>query len=509
MKDSEARFRSIANLIPQMVWSAGAGGTNDYLNARWREFTGLPEEDLLGEGWVRVVHPEDLPGLDAAWQHSLATGTPYEVEHRLLHHTGHYRWVLNRALPVTGEHGAIVRWMGALTDIHDKKRGEEELKAAARRKDEFLAMLAHELRNPLAPISSAAQLLVQVAADEKRVRQSSEIIVRQVRHLTGLVDDLLDVSRVTRGLVELQRERVDLKGVLASALEQARPLVESRRHHLDLALDAAPAWVDGDRIRLVQVVANLLNNAAKYTPQGGAIALSLEVDRGFASVAVSDNGIGISHDLLPQVFELFTQAERTPDRAQGGLGLGLALVKSLVGLHGGRVGAESAGPGRGSPIPVVLPLAQAAPPAPDAGDDDAARGALPANGHALPDVMIVDDNADAAQSLAEILRAFGHRVAVAHEPRHALALAEQEWPDVFILDIGLPDIDGYALARRLRAMAEEKPRRRAALYLALTGYGQAHDKVLSKAAGFDRHFVKPVDLEALLAALAAAPAARA
>jgi len=508
MKDSEARFRSIANLIPQLVWSAGAGGTNDYLNARWREFTGLPEQDLLGNGWVKIIHPDDMPVLDAAWDRSLATGTPYEVEHRLLHHTGQYRWVLNRALPVTGEHGAIVRWMGALTDIHDKKRGEEELKAAARRKDEFLAMLAHELRNPLAPISSAAQLLVHVAADERRVRQSSEIIVRQVRHLTGLVDDLLDVSRVTRGLVELQRERVDLKGVLASALEQARPLVEARRHRLDLALDAAPAWVDGDRIRLVQVVANLLNNAAKYTPQGGAIALSLEVDQGFASIAVCDNGIGISHDLLPQVFELFTQAERTPDRAQGGLGLGLALVKSLVGLHGGRVEAESGGPGLGSTFRVALPLARAERVAEPAGDDDAATGILPAAGSARTDVMIVDDNADAAQSLAEILRAVGHRVTVAHEPRGALALAEREWPDVFILDIGLPDIDGYALARRLRAMAEEKPRERAALYLALTGYGQAHDKVLSKAAGFDRHFVKPVDLEALQAALAGTSSSR-
>ncbi|AWG45832.1 MULTISPECIES: PAS domain S-box protein [unclassified Massilia] len=506
MKDSEARFRSIANVIPQMVWSAGAGGTNDYLNTRWREFTGLPEEELLGDGWVKVIHPEDMPALDAAWARSLADGSPYEVEHRLLHHTGQYRWVLNRALPVTDERGEIVRWMGSLTDIHDKKRGEEELKAAARRKDEFLAMLAHELRNPLAPITSAAQLLVHVAADEKRVRQSSEIIVRQVRHLTGLVDDLLDVSRVTRGLVELQRERVDLKAVVASALEQARPLVEARKHHLDLAIDAGPAWVDGDRIRLVQVVANLLNNAAKYTPQGGAISLALDVHEGRAALSVRDNGIGIGPDLLPLIFELFTQAERTPDRAQGGLGLGLALVKSLVGLHGGSVQAESPGPGLGSTFRVLLPLAQPVRGAAPAGP--AAQGVLPGMPDALPHVLIVDDNADAAQSLAEILRTLGHRADVAHTPQHALALAEQDWPQVFILDIGLPDIDGYALARRLHALAEQQPARRDALYLALTGYGQAHDKVLSRAAGFDRHFVKPVDLDTLLAALAEAPPAR-
>ncbi|MFC5548714.1 PAS domain-containing protein [Massilia aerilata] len=500
MKDSEARFRSVANVIPQMVWSAPASGGNDYLNTRWPEFTGLPLERFAGYGWKEYIHPDDLPALVTAWQRSSDGGAPFEVEHRLIHHSGQYRWVLNRAEPMAGDDGAVVRWMGTLTDIHDKKRSEEELKAAARRKDEFLAMLAHELRNPLAPISSAAQLLGHVAADENKVRQASDIILRQVRHLTGLVDDLLDVSRVTRGLVELQRERVDLKAVMASAVEQARPLVEARRHHLDLALDAAPAWVDGDRIRLVQVVANLLNNAAKYTPQGGALALSLEVAGGQASIAVRDNGIGIGPELLPQVFELFTQAERTPDRAQGGLGLGLALVKSLVGLHGGSVQAESGGPGMGSTFRIRLPLAQAGRAA--AAGDGAAEALYAQHERSI---LIVDDNADAAESLAEILRALGNQVAVAHDPRQALALAEHDWPEVFILDIGLPDIDGYALARRLRAMAEGQPARRPALYLALTGYGQAHDKVLSKAAGFDRHFVKPVDLEALLAALSEAP----
>jgi PAS domain S-box-containing protein len=507
MKDSEAKFRSIANVIPQMVWSAPAGGGNDYLNTRWSEFTGVPEDQARGEGWRAHVHPDDLGSLLAAWERSRDGGAVFEVEHRLIHHSGQYRWVLNRAQPLVGDDGAVVRWMGTLTDIHDKKRGEEELKAAARRKDEFLAMLAHELRNPLAPISSAAQLLARGTADEKRVRQSSEIIIRQVRHLTGLVDDLLDVSRVTRGLVELQRERVDLKSVVASAVEQARPLVEARRHRLEQAMDAAPAWVDGDRIRLVQVVANLLNNAAKYTPQGGAIALALEVGDGQATISVRDNGIGIGPELLPQVFELFTQAERTPDRAQGGLGLGLALVKSLVGLHGGSVEAESAGAGLGSVFRITLPLAQ-----PGRVIGGGPNPSLPAalDGHeGGSHILIVDDNLDAAQSLADILRALGHRVEVAHEPRSALALAERDWPQVFILDIGLPDIDGYALVRQLRAMAEETPRGRAALYLALTGYGQAHDKVLSKAAGFDRHFVKPVDLEALLAALVEAPASRA
>jgi PAS domain S-box-containing protein len=499
LKDSEAKFRSIANVIPQMVWSAPSGGGNDYLNTRWAEFTGLDSREFAGYGWKVLIHPDDLPAILTAWERSHASGATFEVEHRLKHRSGQYRWVLNRALPLLGDDGSVVRWMGTLTDIDDKRRGVEELKAAARRKDEFLAMLAHELRNPLAPISSAAQLLGHVAADEGKVRQASEIIGRQVRHLTGLVDDLLDVSRVTRGLVELQRERVDLKAVMASAVEQARPLIETRRHRLDQATDAAPAWVEGDRIRLVQVIANLLNNAAKYTPQGGALKLSLEVGESEAAISVRDNGIGIGAALLPQVFELFTQAERTPDRAQGGLGLGLALVKSLVGLHGGSVEAHSGGPGMGSTFRVNLPLAQAAHPPAPAGSTRQVQDALPSRR-----IMIVDDNADAAQSLAEILRALGNEVAVAHDPRRALAMAAQDWPEVFILDIGLPDIDGYALARRLHAMAAGRPDKRPALYLALTGYGQAHDKVLSKAAGFDRHFVKPVDLEALLGALASA-----
>jgi len=504
MVASEAKFRSMADLVPQMIWSAGPDGVCDYLNGRWSEFSGVPEADLIGNGWVKIIHPDDLPGLQAAWAHSVATGAPYEIEYRHWHHSGEYRWMLNRALPVRAEDGvSILRWMGASTDVDNKRRGEEELRAAARRKDEFLAMLAHELRNPLAPISSAAQLLGHVAADENRVRQASEIIGRQVRHLTGLVDDLLDVSRVTRGLVELQLERVDLKAVMASAVEQARPLIETRRHRLDQAMDAAPAWVDADRIRLVQVIANLLNNAAKYTPQGGALKLTLEVGDTHAAISVQDNGIGIGPELLPQVFELFTQAERTPDRAQGGLGLGLALVKSLVGLHGGSVEAHSGGAGMGSTFRIMLPLVQSVRPVSPGGSGANALDAMTSR-----HILIVDDNADAAQSLAEILRALGNEVAVAHDPHRALALAEQDWPEVFILDIGLPDIDGYALARQLRAMAAAR-HKQPALYLALTGYGQAHDKVLSKAAGFNRHFVKPVDLEALLAALAEAPQGRA
>jgi CheY-like chemotaxis protein/anti-sigma regulatory factor (Ser/Thr protein kinase) len=322
------------------------------------------------------------------------------------------------------------------------------------------------------------------------------VIIRQVRHMTALVDDLLDVSRVTRGLVTLERELVEVDTVVAGAIEQARPLIEARGHRFVLEQDAPGARIVGDRTRLVQVLANLLNNAAKYTPQGGRIALAVALRGASVALTVRDNGIGIEPDMLPHMFDLFSQAERTPDRSQGGLGLGLALVKSLVQLHGGRVEAHSAGPGRGSSFTVVFDRYEAAAPAAAARAEDGA----PARTKGAPArrrVLVVDDNADAAQSLAEVLGAFGHAVATHHSSNAALTAAAADWPDVFILDIGLPDIDGYELVRRLRALQAGRPAR----YVALTGYGQAQDKVLAHGAGFDHHFVKPVDLTALCAVL--------
>ena len=492
LQDSERRFRAIANAIPQMVWSSNEETGAFYFNERWSEVTGLADDALANGGWQVTVHPEDLSPLLASWAHSQAQAAPFEFEHRLRHQSGQYRWVLSRALPFTDADGKVTDWMGTLTDIHAQKAGEAELRAAARRKDEFLAMLAHELRNPLAPISNAAQLLAMPGLDERRLRHASEIIARQVRHMTELVDDLLDVSRVTRGLVELDRGLVDIGTAVAGAVEQARPLIEARGQSFELQLEGG-GWVDGDRTRLVQVFANLLNNAAKYTPQGGRIALSVQRAPQGVAIAVRDTGIGIAPDMLPHVFDLFTQAERTPDRSQGGLGLGLALVKSLVQLHGGRVAAESGGLGRGSTFRVTLPLAEAAAHA----QDTPGPGPAPRPGAGRARILIVDDNLDAAQSLTEVLRAFGHGVAAASSSREALDMAATDWPQVFVLDIGLPDIDGYELVRRLRAMQEGRP----ALYLALTGYGQAHDRVLSRSAGFDHHFVKPVDLRALAAVI--------
>jgi len=404
--------------------------------------------------------------------------------------------------PIRDVNGAVSGIFVEGSDVTARKLVEDELRATNRQKDQFLAMLAHELRNPLAPIMTAAQLLKLGRLDPKSTANASEIIVRQAEHMTDLVNDLLDVSRVTRGLVTLEKEELDLNAIVAAAVEQVRPLIDTRRHALTLQLSGQPARVIGDRTRLVQVISNILNNAAKYTAPGGRIVLAVTVDGERATVAVRDNGVGIAPEVLPYIFDLFTQAERTPDRSQGGLGIGLALVKSLVALHGGTVHAHSDGLGQGSEFSLVLPsviLPPAAVPDPAAA---AAANAVPDNGNLR--VLVVDDNADAAQMLAALLEVQGHAVSVEYDARGALARARHEHPDVLLLDIGLPDMDGYELARRLRA----QPENAGATLVALTGYGQSQDRQEARRAGFDHYLVKPADLNEVNDVLAQAEARR-
>lgn len=488
LRESEAKFKTMTDAMPQMVWSSRPDGQHDFFNHHWFDFTGKSLEECKDTLWEALVHPDDLPALRERWQHSLDTGEPYEDTYRLRHHSGEYRWVLGRASAVRDDAGRIIRWMGTCTDIHEQKRIQEELQESNKRKDEFLAMLAHELRNPLAPVSTAVQLLKMAADDPERVRRTSELIGRQVLHMSELVDDLLDVSRVTRGLVRIERDTVNLQQVVSDALEQVRPQIEAREHEVSLQVPGLPVHVSGDRVRLVQVLANLLNNAAKYTPEGGRIEVALSAREGQAWLSVKDNGSGIDPELLPHVFDLFTQAKRTPDRAQGGLGVGLALVRSLVDLHGGTVRAESPGKGRGSTFTVTLPLVETlqpvAPPAPGV-----TAPAADAAGNTGLKVMVVDDNADAAELLGVWLETQGYRVTVKTDARDALATAKVEPADVYVLDIGLPEMDGNELARRLRA----DPRTRKATLIALTGYGQAQDILQSRQSGFDHHFVKPAD----------------
>jgi signal transduction histidine kinase/CheY-like chemotaxis protein len=382
------------------------------------------------------------------------------------------------------------------SDVTSRKLIEDELRAANRQKDQFLAMLAHELRNPLAPITSAAQLLRMGKLDAKASRQASEIIARQAEHMTELVNDLLDVSRVTRGLVTLEKTELDVNAVVASAVEQVRPLIESKRHSLTLQLSGEPARVLGDRTRLVQVVSNMLNNAAKYTPAGGRITLDVGIKEGSVEIHVRDNGVGIEADVLPYIFDLFTQAERSPDRSQGGLGIGLALVKSLVALHGGRVEAHSDGQGKGSEFVVCLPRIAA----PAAAAGTTTEPALEADAQGPLRVLIVDDNVDAAAMLGTLLELDGHAVSVENDGRSALQRARIERPQVLLLDIGLPDMDGYQLAREIRAL----PELAGAVLVALTGYGQGRDRREAERSGFDYHLVKPAPMDKIAEILAQA-----
>ncbi len=368
-----------------------------------------------------------------------------------------------------------------------------EAREADRRKDEFLALLGHELRNPLAPILTALQLMQLRGTGDER---EHKMIERQVRHLNRLIDDLLDVSRITRGKVQLKKEPLELSAVLAKAIEMASPLFEQRSHALSIDVPREGLVVDGDPVRLAQVFANLLVNAAKYTEPGGKIALTARREKNRLSVSVKDNGIGIAPEVLPKVFDLFVQAERALDRSQGGLGIGLALARNLVDLHGGTIAAHSEGPGKGSEFVARLPLSPTrATPA----DASAAGTPAPARDRSGLRILLVDDNLDAVDVLAEALRTFGHEVVVAHDGPEALTLARDFRPNTALLDIGLPVMDGYELAAALRKAQGSEPLR----LIALTGYGQDADKARSHGAGFDVHLVKPIDLDAVEALLEA------
>ena len=405
------------------------------------------------------------------------------------------------------EHAGNERQLLLEREQQARQMAEEENRA----KDQFLAMLGHELRNPLAPIGTAAQLLKMPGLDVHRARYAADVIGRQIEHMNRLLSDMLDVSRVTRGLVTLNLEDIDLRTVVERAVEQTRPLMEECQHRLELRLPKHPVLVRADQTRLTQVVANLLTNSAKYTPPRGHVQLSLGSGGDEATLTVADDGEGIAPELLPRVFDLFSQGERKPDRPQGGLGLGLALVRSLVQLHGGSVDASSPGRGGGSifalklPLKIELPALSRAPlPARSAEAGTGApqqtfQPALQAAPQIGLRIMLVDDNIDAAVSLSLLLEAAGdHLVSTYYDAASALEWAAFERPDAFILDIGLPDMNGYELARRLRALPEFA----GTMLIALTGYGQLQDKVRAREAGFDLHIAKPAEPEAILAALA-------
>ena len=494
-RNAEARATEAGERL-ELAVAAGELGTfycpmplgKIFWNDKCKEHFFLPEDaEVDFDIFYSRIHPDDRERTRAAVDASVADKKGYDVEYRVLAPDGRERWLRAKGRTYYDHGGAPTRFDGITIDISDTKRIQAELARSNQQKDDFLAMLAHELRNPLAPITAAADLLAIAPPEPARIARMSEVLSRQARHMSAMLDDLLDVSRVTRGMVELNKTLIDCKQVVAAALEQVNPLIETRGHKVSTQITYEQARVVGDEKRLVQVLANLLNNAAKYTPARGAIELALRVDGGEVVVTVADNGAGIAADLLPHVFELFVQGARTPDRAQGGLGLGLPLVKSLVELHGGRVVASSGGPGAGSVFEVRLPRQQVA----DAGDG-AQGGMAPQAGQALR-IVVVDDNADAAWTLATCLRAVGHSVEEMTNPRAALAIPADRVPDVFLLDIGMPDIDGHELARRLRG----QPHTAGTRLIAVTGYGNVEEKVGGKG-HFDRYLVKPVNFGKLM-----------
>jgi PAS domain S-box-containing protein len=399
--------------------------------------------------------------------------------------------------PLRDAAGAVTGVLVHGIDLTDRVRAEERLREADRRKDEFLAVLAHELRNPLAPIRNGLQVIRLAGDDPAAVRTAREMMDRQLTHLVRLVDDLLDVSRITRGKLDLRRERILLSDAVAAAVEAARPALDAAGHALALSVPPAPVYLDGDLTRLAQVLGNLLTNAAKYTPPGGRVWLTAEPTATMAVVRVRDTGIGIPADALPTVFDMFSQIDRPLERTTGGLGIGLALVRGLVELHGGSVTAESEGEGTGSTFTIRLPLAEYQPPPAMPADADAVPTAGPGRR-----ILVVDDNRDAALSTAEMLRLLGHEVATAHDGRAGLAAAAAFRPEVVLMDVGMPGMNGLDATRELRAT----PWGRAATVIALTGWGQEADRERSRAAGCDGHLVKPVHLQDLLPLLAVPPA---
>jgi len=379
------------------------------------------------------------------------------------------------------------------SEIIERRTAERELQEANQRKDEFLAMLSHELRNPLAPIRNALEVIRRIAPPDAKFTWAGEVMDRQVRHLTRLVEELLDVARISQGKIQLNKEPVDLGAVIAQSVETAQPFIDARGHTLTVTLPEGPVWLQGDFARLAQVVSNLLHNAAKYSDDGGRIQLELSVDDGHAQIIVRDNGIGIDAALLPRIFDLFQQGARSLDRIQGGLGVGLTLARRLVELHGGSVEAQSAGPKQGAEFRVTIPCVSVVP---RAGDDATPRIEPPrVNGRRI---LIVDDNQDAAESIAQYLQLEGHEVKTVGDGMQALSCVPVFAPQIVVLDIGLPGLSGYEVARRMRKMAATRD----ALLVALTGYGQKEDQQRAVESGFDRHFVKPTDPRVLVELIA-------
>lgn len=482
-RELEARFTSLVkNIRDHSIFTLDPQGHITSWNREAEKILGYTEAEALGQHFSIIFTPEDQQAGVPAQELSTALSEGRAEDERWHARKGGERfWALGIVTPTQDASGAHTGYSKILRDMTDRKRAEERLQQADRRKDEFLATLAHELRNPLAPIRNGLQLL-KLTTDPSTWEQAREMMERQLGQMVRLVDDLLDISRITRNKLELRKAPVELWAVVQSAVETARPQIEASGHTLTVTLPPQPIHLNADLTRLAQVFWNLLNNSAKYTEPGGRISLVAEMQGGEAVVTVQDNGIGLAAESMPGLFEIFSQVDRSLERAQGGLGIGLALVKGLTEAHGGRVEVRSDGVSRGSTFIVRLPVTERKHPA---GRPQADATQPAAQGR----ILVVDDNRDGAASLAMLLTVMGNDTRIAHDGLEGVELAEAFRPDLIVLDIGLPKLNGYDACRRIR----EKPWAKDTLIVAATGWGQDDDRRRSKEAGFDHHLVKPVD----------------
>jgi PAS domain S-box-containing protein len=496
LRDSEQRFRVLVETWAQIVWEADRDGCMIKGQPNWRAYTGQTEQQWHDGGWLDTVHPEDRDYAQRSWQTAVAARTVMNAEYRLSTAEQGWRWTNVRAAPIQAADGMLRKWVGMNIDISARKAAEEALREADRRKDEFLATLAHELRNPLAPIRTGLDLLKLANLPRPNEQHACEMMDRQLSNLIRLVDDLLDASRITTGKLELRRERIDLGAVIDMAVETVAPVIQRAGHTLVVERPDSPIELDADPVRLSQVIANLLSNSAKYTRAGGHIRLVVRHSASDAvEICVEDDGTGIPEDVLPYVFKMFAQAERARERASGGLGIGLALVKGLVEMHGGTVTARNRAE-RGCVFTVVLPdhtlHAQTA----GARLHPAVEEA-PVRLPAARRVLVVDDNIDAAEAIAALLETCGHDVHQVHNGLAAIEAARHLGPDLILLDVGMPHVNGLEAARRIRNLhLERRP-----VIIAPTGWGQTADREATQNAGMDAHLVKPVDFSTLMSLL--------
>jgi PAS domain S-box-containing protein len=496
LRDSEERFRQLTDNIEDVFWMFSVPARAlEHVSPAYATIWGRSVDSLEREpgSWLSAVHPDDRAYVDALWR-GLQEHPHYEAEFRLIMGDGSVRWVRDRLFPVRDAREQVYRVARVTSDITRRKEMESLLRAADSNKNEFLATLAHELRNPLSPIRNAAALLGSTGpGSAERQARAREVIMRQVDHLAHLVDDLLDVARISEGKIVLRKEDVEIKSVIAQAIETAGPLIAAREHRLEVVQPEREVWVSGDPVRLAQSMGNLLHNAAKFTPTGGHIRVEVQLDGETVRIAVHDNGIGIAEDNLPRIFGMFAQAAVPPDRAPEGLGIGLSLVSRLLEMHGGRLSATSPGIGMGSTFTVELPVLRTS--MPEQAEPAAGQASQP--GKKGRRVLLVDDNVDAMEMMAFLLAEMGYEPYTTADATHIIELALERRPDVIVLDIGLPNVDGYEVARMLK----RHPALKAIRLVAHTGYGSPEDRRKAQEAGFDAHLVKPAELDDLEKAL--------